>query len=75
MTHTSSSNACSILPKTQRSMSSRYSLSTSSGSISAPLQEFSVGKGARLDLAVLNDGNDKSTMLHLSKGTVERVAR
>ncbi len=49
--------------------------STSAGSISAPLQEFSVGKGAQLDLAVLNDGNDKSTMLHLSKGTVEESGK
>lgn len=49
--------------------------STSNSSIAAPLQEFLVGKGAHLDFTLLNDGNDRSTLLHLSKGDIDERGR
>ena len=39
-----------------------------SGALVAPLQEFSVGRSARLEFTMLNDGNESSTLLSLSKG-------
>lgn len=49
--------------------------STANGSISAPLHELSVGKGAHLDFTMLSDGNEKSILLNLSKGNAEEEGR
>ena len=42
-----------------------------SSSIVAPLQEFVLQKRANVEFTFLNDGNENSTILHLSKGSIE----
>lgn len=49
--------------------------STANGSVAAPLQEFSLEKGSHLEFALLNDGNDRSVLMHLSKGSVGEKAK
>lgn len=48
-----------------------YASVPSTASTTAPLQEFSVGKEARLEFTLINDGNSNSSMLNLSKGIIE----
>lgn len=53
----------------------QFYASQGSGSTVAPLQEFVVGKEAHLEFTLLNDGNENSTMIHLSKGNIEEKGR
>ncbi len=52
-----------------------YASNGSAGSTTAPLQEFVVGKGAQLEFTLLNDGNEHSTMILLSKGDIEEKGK
>ena len=48
-----------------------FASGSNDSSISSILQEFKVGKNAKLEINVINNCNDKTTFLHLSKGEAE----